>query len=264
MPQKDYIKNKKSLPKLKNNEKLDNLLEENVEELPKMDPPETYSLYVRGAAWIKDRDNAANRLKEICSKIQDVRHPRQKSADYCFIDFASASERDQSYEQLKTNTEITVKPVIKDVPKLLEKRKHKVAEKREAKIETRKLLAKIKKNEKKHENIREKTNQIIIANLPKQTTNAELKQQFTNAVKINLNSKKKAKQFSSAILTFASPRDAYTASKQSVSLHGQTLNVLLNTGDSVKRIHKRKPTKIQQERKEEEEPQQKLVKTEKK
>lgn len=271
MPQKNYIKNKKALPKLRNNETLETLSDDNVEEkTPETGASEKYSLYVRGAAWIKDRDNAVNRLKEICPKIQEVRHPRQKSADYCYIDFASANERDQSYEELKNNTEINVKPVIKDVPKLLEKRKQKIAEKREAKIETRKLLGKIKKNEKKNANIKEKTNQIIVANLSKQTTKDELKQHFANAVKINLNTKKKSKKFTSAIVTFPSPYDAKVASQQSISLHGQTLNVFLNTRDlvkqEIKKIYKRKQLTKQDETETgtEPPPKQKIVKTEKK
>lgn len=253
MPQKGYIGRKSALPRVLKSNKSDNSSDDEVEsantteQLPKDIKTEMFSLYVRGAAWIKDRDNAANRLKEICPKIQDVRHPRQKSADYCFIDFASALERDQSYEMLKNNSEVNVKHLTKDQPKLLDKRKKKITEKREAKKEARRLLAKIKKNQKLNEKPTEKTNELIITNLPVQTTAAELKRQFENSVKINMKLRKKTKKMNSAIITFCSPHDAFTASKQSVILHGQKLNVILNTNAAFRRGLKNKrqqPTKV--------------------
>lgn len=204
-----------------------------------------FSLYVRGAAWIKDRDNAANRLKEIEPKIQDVRHPRQKSADYCFIDFESALDRDQSYAKLKTHNEIKVKAVTTDVPRLLEKRRQKTAEKREAKLETKKLIKEIKKKDKPNAKPVERTNQIVIVNLPKQVTRADLKQQYPTAIKIVLRemNKKKAKK-STAIITFSNTQDAYAASQEeSINLHGIKINVRLNTNKVFQRNAKNQAAK---------------------
>lgn len=207
-----------------------------------------FSLYVRGAAWLKDRDNAANRLKEIEPRIQDVRHPRQKSADYCFIDFESALDRDQSYEKLKTHNEIKVKTVTTDVPRLLRKRQQKITEKREAKWETKKLIKGIKK--KKDEanataKPAEKTNQIVILNLPKQVSRADLNQQYPNAIKIILReqNKKKAKK-STAIITFSNTHDAFAASQEgSVNLHGIKIHVRLNTNKEFKKHAKKQAEK---------------------
>lgn len=246
MPQKDYIGKKNKLPKSVKSEpaveKLEDEVESDspVEQLSKKTTNEKFSLYVRGAAWIKNRDNAPSRLKEICPKIREVRHPRQKSADYCFIDFASATDRDTSYEELKSNPELSVKHVTKDQPKLLDKRKKRVLEKREAKKEARRLLAKIKKNEKLKENPMEKTNEIVITNLPVQTTATELKQHFADAAKINMKLRKKTKKFSPVIITFASPHDAFTASKQELTLHDQKLNIVLNTNTAYKKAMKNK------------------------
>lgn len=253
MPQKAFIEKRKKLNKIENSEtsiiqpkeETDKNNESDTNNLAR----ETFSLYVRGAAWIKNRDNAEIRLKGICPKIQAVRHPRQKSADYCFIDFASANERDHSYEELKINPELNVKPITKDVPKSLRKRKKIVAERREAKSETRKLLAKIKKNGNSNGNYKEKTNQLIIANLPVQATTDELKKQFVNAVKIQLK-KQKTKKKSSAIITFSNPHNAFLSSKHSFTMHGQTLNAFLNTNASFRKVMKSKrkhPVKKQDE-----------------
>lgn len=204
-----------------------------------------FSLYVRGAAWLKDRDNAANRLKEIEPRIQDVRHPRQKSADYCFIDFESASDRDQSYEKLKSHAEIKVKTVTKDVPRLLEKSRQKIAEKREAKQATKKLIAQIKKKDTANgKQPHEKTNQIVILNLPKQVTRAELKEKYPNAIKIVVRQMKKKMKNGTAIITFPNLRDAFVASEEeTINLHGHKIRVLLNTKKQFKRNAKEKAAK---------------------
>lgn len=254
MPQNVNKGNKKQLPRIKSQpaqveseeEVLDNDVDESV--CAAVAPvQEKFSLYVRGGAWIKDKDNAINRLREIEPRIRDVRHPRQKSADYCFIDFASATDRDQSYESLKNHSDVNVKPVTTDKPKLLDKRIKKIVEKREAKKETRKLLAKIKKNQQSSEHATEKTNQLVIVNLPQQITVAELKQQYPKAVKVNLKQKNKLKKNSSAIIMFPNHHDAFSASKQSIVLHGQKLNVVLNTSASFKKQLKKRKAPSKQE-----------------
>lgn len=244
MPQNTKKVKKDSLPRIKKPKMLDvndetaNQMEDSTSESATNE--KQFSLYVRGAAWLKDRDNAANRLKEIEPRIQNVRHPRQKSADYCFIDFSTATERDQSFEALKNHPEVNVKPLIKDVPKQLEKRKRKVAEKREAKKETRKIIAQIKKKERLNAKPIEKTNQIVILNLPRQVTVLELKQKFSNAVKVNVKQINKGKVMQTAFITFPNPNDAFVASKESFLLHGQQINILLNTNQIFKRKAKGK------------------------
>lgn len=197
--------------------------------------PTKFSLYVRGPNWIKDRNSATNKLLEICPKIKTVRHPRQKSADYCFVDFATADDRDQSYERMKNHTAISVKPVTTDNPELLEKRKKKIAEKREAKVLARKMLDKHKTNETEE---KELTNQIIIAKIPAATTASELKMHFPDAVDINMKLGKNPKKFKSAIVTFAAPIVAKIASQKKVHLHGEDLKVRLNIGSICKEFDK--------------------------
>lgn len=224
-----------------------------------------FSLYVRGSAWIKDRENAVNRLKEIEPRIQDVRHPRQKSANYCFIDFESALDRDQSYEKLKTHAELKVNSVTTNVPRLLEKRRQKIVEKREAKEVTKKLIAQIKKKDKPNTKAVEKTNQIVMLNVPKQVTQGDLKGKYPNAIKVVLReTKKNMKNRRTAIISFPNHRDAYAASKEeSINLHGQKINVLLNTINLFKQNAKKKATKKKANSEESQEPPKKLPKTEK-
>lgn len=239
MPQNVKNLKKKSLPRLKDAETM-NTESDGEESTVESESPavnsksEKFSLYVRGAAWIKDRDNASARLKEIEPRIQDVRHPRQKSVDFCFIDFACVEDRDESYEQLKSHSEIKVRHVTTDVPRMLNKRQKIITEKREAKKETRKLIKQIKKKEKLNASVTERPNQVVIVNLPRQVTVNELKQQFSNAVKVNVKKDPKAKHMHTAIITFPDPRSALTASKESLLLHGQKIKVILNKDASFK------------------------------
>lgn len=224
-------------------------MKENSEKMVSMRPDEQqpttpdekpqFSLYVQGAAWLKDRENAVHRLKEFEPRIHAVRHPRQKSADYCFVDFESASDRDQSFENLKTHSEIKVKQSTKDVPKRLEKRQQKVADKRAAKLATKQLIKQIKKKEKL--STVEKSNQIVLPNVPEQATQIELKMQYPNAIKINL---KKIGKRRSAIVTFANYHHAFAASKEeSFSLHGRKINAVLNTSTHFRPNSKKKAKK---------------------
>lgn len=245
MPQKNYLASKAKLPKKKVEESSEE--EKKVSRLPENTTvKETFSLYVRGPNWIKDRENALTKLQEINSKIKAVRHPRQKHTDFCFIDFASASDRDAAFEELKDNKQIHVKPSTKDTPKQLTKRKKKVEEKREAKLEARKVLREIKKAEKRKEASKKTsdfTNQMLITNLPSETTTAELKQQFDSVVEVNLKLAKKGRKYNSAILTFATPHEAREAVETEVTMHDHKLNKILNSNKfyiQQKKLNKRK------------------------
>lgn len=208
---------------LKINQKL---LEEN---------PTKFSLYVRAPNWIKERNSATNKLLEIYPKITALRHPRQKSANYCFVDFANADDRDKSYEEMKNNPTITVKAVTKDNSQLLEGKKNKIVEKREAKVLARKMLVRHKTMETQE---KEMTNQIIIAKIPNATTTSELKNHFPDAVDINMKFAMNQKKFKSAIVTFAAPIIAKIASQNKVTLHGEDLKVRLNIGGVYKKLEK--------------------------
>lgn len=256
MPQKNYLSAKKKLPRIETDE-VDETEEVSTSSPAKSKLPlgvtdkTTFSLYVRGAKWIKDRDNAFDRLKELNTKIIAARHPRQKHVDYCFIDFASASDRDQALEELKACKEIQVKPITKDVPKLVSKHVQKVAERREAKKESRKILREIKLAEKrKAKKANDLTNQILITNLPVETTTSELKEQFEDVVDVNMKLAKKQRKYNSAILTFATPQEASQAAEKVIEMHGRKLNIILNSNKffiKQKKLNKRKQSKAAKE-----------------
>lgn len=196
------------------------------------------SLYVRAAKWLKDRDAALSRFQAINPKIKAVRHPRQKSADYCFIDFATAADRDQVFDELKAHSELTVKQASKDVPELVERRKTKISEQREKKKQARDLkrhIEKLGKREKKEK--RQFSSEIIIWNVPAGATKADLKAHFPASIDVRMSKKAKSpaqrrapKRSLATIVVFATPRDAFAAAQQTVEVQDCKLKIALNVG----------------------------------
>lgn len=212
-------------------------------------PKETFSLHVRGPKWIKDRDNSEARLKELNARITHVRHPRQKSADYVFVDFASAEDRDEAYKELLPLKDVFVQLARKDNAELVEFRKAKVQAKREAKKQLAALMKNVAKNEKQSKKPKKLSNQIVILNLPKETTQIELNKHFENIIDSKLNLDKNPKRkLSKAILTLATPTEALNASKKEIKLHGVQLkiHVHMNVGEvaKLKRVEKAKKRKL--------------------
>lgn len=213
-------------------------------------PKETFSLHLKGPKWIKDRDNAASKLKELNARIKNVRHPRQKSTDYVFVDFDSAEERDEAYKELLPLKDVHVQLARKDNPELVEMRKAKVQAKREAKQQLKQLMKNIAKNEqreKQAEKPKKLSNQIVILNLPKVTTQTELNEHFDLvAAELNLDKNPKRK-FSRAILTLATPKEAINATKKELTLHGVKLTIRIhkNLGE----VQKMKRVEIAKKRK---------------
>lgn len=215
-------------------------------------PKEIFSLHVKGSKWIKDRDNSESRLKALNSRIIRVRHPRQKSADYAYIDFASAEDRDEAYKELLPLKDVYVEAARKDNAQLVALRKAKVEAKREAKQQLAALMKSIAKNEqreKQSEKPKKLSNQIVILNLPKVTTRIELNEHFENVVDAKLGLNKNPKQtISKAILTLATPREAFNASKKVIKLNGIQLKIQLhqNLNDvrKSKRVEKAKKRKL--------------------
>lgn len=215
-------------------------------------PKQRYSLYVRGPKWIKDRENSEARLKALNARIVKVFHPRQKGADYAYIDFASAEDRDKAYEEMLPLKEVNVQHARKDDEKLVEARKAKVLAKREAKCQLKALMKNVAKNEirERHSKKPKKlSNQIVILNLPKVTTQIELKEHFDNIVDTKLDVDKNPKRtLSKAILTLATPKEALNASEKKITLHGIKLKIKLhqnvNELRKFKRIEKAKKRKL--------------------
>lgn len=222
------LPNKKALPKSDDQQSVSKLVIGGEKE-------QKISLYIRAANWLKNRDTVLGRFQEIHPKIQAVRHPRQKSADFCFIDFASIADRDQAFKELKGHADLTVKAATVDVPKLLDRRVQKVNEYREKKKEARKLKRELgRKNKSADKKPKATSTEIIITNVPVGVTVAELKTHFPECINARIHKKKNREKDQpkpkshSAVVTFATPKDAKNASRQQIELQERKLFIRLN------------------------------------
>lgn len=197
-----------------------------------------FSLYVRSSDWIKDRKESVIKLKEMDNRIIGVRHPRQKSANYCFIDFASATDRDSAYQDLLAKKDFYVKPVTRDNPVLLKKKVEAVEAKRSAKQEMRKLLKGVEKV-KKVKNPNPLSNQILIQRLSKEATKSEIVKLFPGAIEVKLRAPYQRRHMASAVISFSTPGEAGRAAKKEFELHNVKSRVIL----LAQREHKGKSTR---------------------
>lgn len=192
-------------------------------------PKEKLSLYLRAPHWITNREKSVGQVKELNQRIVDVRFPRQKSAHFCFVDFASADDRTKALKELQAlevEKQIVVTQVTKDKPKLLAKRIEKVEKKREAKKEVIALLKSAAEQESRDANQDKKlSSKISIKNVPKDITIDDLKNKFPNAVNISLEHGEKRTAPGQALLTYPTPNDALKDSKRSVTLNGKQLKL---------------------------------------
>lgn len=205
------------------------------------------SLYLRAPNWITKRDTSAKKIKDLNNRITEVRFPRQKSAHFCYIDFGSAEDRDKALKELQSLPEeqkIFVSKVTKDKPKQLEKHIGRVQQKREAKKE---VIALLKGVAQKEQNAKSKRNselssKVSVIKVPRDTTINDIKKEFPNAINISLDYPEQKNSLGKALLTYATPGDALTESKRSVTLNGSELKlrVALNREGKVTQAERRR------------------------
>ena len=191
--------------------------------------PAQPTLYCR-APWIRNRDVALAKLTEASKRILHIKFPRQKHANFCYVEYRSAKDRDVGLKELKDlvvdDCKLTVDKPSRDKASMLEKVKDKVAKKRETKRELTKTLKNIKKQQ-KIQNKKGRSTQIFVSNIPRDATREELEEQFGSLVDFKLKHNQNVNKKSSAYLTLATPHEAKAASQKEVSIRGTTLRANL-------------------------------------
>lgn len=204
------------------------IVEESVSKLPMA--RERFSLYLRAPHWIIERETSIKKVKKLNNRIIEVRFPRQKSAHFCYVDFASAEDRDKAYKELRTipdEQKILITKMTKDRPTQLEKRIEKVQKKREAKIEVTTLLKGVSEREARDAKARSSSvsSKVSIINVPRNTIINDIKSVFPKAINISLDYPEQKNSPGKALLTYATPGDAVIESKRSVFLNDAELKL---------------------------------------
>ncbi|XP_017088337.2 nucleolin [Drosophila bipectinata] len=165
--------------------------------------------------------------------------PRQKHARFCLVNFGSPENRDKAYEDIKSS--IQNDPKFKGLFVSLPKTEsddfvNELVTKKQLSQEKKRTKSRMKRATKLLKKKGTFTTSIVITNLPKTSSVAQVRQLFADAVDIQIRpGKGKFREFSAATVTLPTSHDARLAIKKKLSLSGTELILRFNTAN------KRKP-----------------------
>ncbi len=203
---------------------------------------EKHSLYLRFPKKLNaDRTLAESEVKSLCSKILKVRVPRQRSANFCLVDFASQEDKEKSLKKLKkveiNDKKLVVKDAVRNDKGRVNKIKEQIEVKREVNEALGKLIADIKRCSAKKYAQRNVTNGVMVKELKPGVTQSDIRRIFPEAIDIKLNVKADRKN-SFALVWLPTPKDARTAASNTVQINGEEFVVSLEN-DAKQRKRKR-------------------------
>lgn len=192
--------------------------------------PTGVSLYLRFPQKINvNRHIATKEVKKLNSKIINVRFPRQKSANFCLVDFQTPEDCAESRPLLKKvkigNRHLIVKTPIVENEKALAEKIEEIAGKRNAKSVLGQLILNIKKSMKQNYK-HSRTNALFIKDIPKSVKESEVRSLFPGAMEFRFVQPKQQNRTSVAFITLPTPKDAQRAAKQKYILGGKSLSLI--------------------------------------
>ncbi|SPP77160.1 uncharacterized protein LOC117579590 [Drosophila guanche] len=198
-------------------------------------------LYVRFPQKIpEDEQEFQAKVKSLHPLVSKSTKPRQKHARFCLVDFKSQEDRDKALGDIKTSieTDTAFKGIFVSLPKTdSDEFVNALVTKQQLSVENKRTKSLMKREAKKGLRKGNFTSSVVITNLPKTSSVAQVRQLFENAVDIQIKpGKGKFREFSAATVTLPTTFDARKAIKQDLSLAGTKLQLRFNTKEQ-----KRKP-----------------------
>lgn len=201
---------------------------------------EKYSLYIRFPKKLNaDRTLAESEVKALNAKIIRVRIPRQRSANFCLVDFASQEDQEKAEKKLKkvkiSDRALVVKHAIRNDRSAMQKKIKTIKVKRDVNQALGKLVGDIKNSLAYNYARRSVTNGIVVRNIKSGTTQSDIKRIFPQAIDIKLNVKADRKN-SFALVWLPTPKDAKEATSEMVQLNGEEYVVSLENEGKQKKL----------------------------
>ncbi|XP_017028450.1 nucleolin [Drosophila kikkawai] len=212
-------------------------------------------LYVRFPKKLPlDVDEFNAMVKALHPLVVKALKPRQKHARFCLVEFKSQKDRDQAHEDLKTSikNDAEYKGFYISLPKTdSEEFVNEIVSRKLTSVENRQTKRMMKRASKKAlQAKRNFTSSVVITNLPKTASVAQVRQLFPEAVDIQIKpGKGKFRDSSAATVTLPTTHDARKAIKQKLSLAGTELLLRFNTQTKRKPKPKAKNGKSTSEKK---------------
>ncbi|KAH8286060.1 hypothetical protein KR054_002102 [Drosophila jambulina] len=203
-------------------------------------------LYVRFPKKLPlDVDEFNAKAKALHPLVVKALKPRQKHARFCLVEFKSQKDRDQAHEDLKSfiKNDAEFKGFYISLPKTdSDEFVNELVARKQTSVENRRTKRLMKRASKKAlQGKRNFTSSVVITNLPKTASVAQVRQLFTEAVDIQIKpGKGKFRDASAATVTLPTTHDARKAIKQKLSLAGTELLLRFNTQTQTKRKTKPK------------------------
>ncbi|XP_030375074.1 uncharacterized protein LOC115624505 [Scaptodrosophila lebanonensis] len=173
------------------------------------------------------------KAKALSPLIIKAHKPRQKHARFCLVEFGSKKDRDTALEAINTviKADKAFKDILVSIPKTeSEEFVKNLVDRKQKSLEKRKAKSLMKRATKKQLRKGTYTSSVVIINLPKTTSVAQLRKLFNNAVDIQIKpGKGKFRDFSAATVTLPSTYDARAVLKQDLSIAGTKLMLRFKT-----------------------------------
>lgn len=205
-------------------------------------------LYVRFPEKLPLDDKEFNaKTNSLHPLISRALKPRQKHARFCLVEFKTKEDRDKALKDIKTSIEkdAAFKGIFVSLPKTdsedfvneLVARKQQSLEKKK----TKSLLKRASKQAKRKETF---TSSVVITNLPKTASVAQVRKLFENAVDIQIKpGKGKYRESGVATVTLPTTFDARNALKQELSIGSTKLLLRFNRPPKRRSNNKKKNLK---------------------
>ncbi|XP_017133914.1 nucleolin [Drosophila elegans] len=191
-------------------------------------------LYVRFPQKLPlDVEEFNAKVKALHPLVVKSTKPRQKHARFCLVDFKSKEDRDKAFGDIKTSIEkdAKYKGIFVSLPKTdSDKFVNELVTRKQTAVENRRTKSLMKRATKKVLAKGNFTSSVVITNLPKTSSVAQVRQLFEEAVDIQIRpGKGKFRDSSAATVTLPTTHAARKVIKQKYSLAGTQLILRFNT-----------------------------------
>ncbi|XP_039487011.1 nucleolin [Drosophila santomea] len=191
-------------------------------------------LYVRFPQKLPlDVEEFNAKVKALHPLVLKSTKPRQKHARFCLVDFKSKEDRDQAFKDIKASIEKDdkYKGLFVTLPKTdSDDFVNELVTRKQTSVENKRTKALMKRATKKVQAKGNFTSSVVITNLPKTSSIAQVRQLFQDAVDIQIRpGKGKFRDYSTATVTLPTTHDARKAIKEKLSLAGTSLVLRFNT-----------------------------------
>ncbi|KAM8710750.1 hypothetical protein ACLKA7_017386 [Drosophila subpalustris] len=173
------------------------------------------------------------KVKALHPQITKATKPRQKHARFCLVEFKSQEDRDAALADIKASiaSDEAFKGIYVSLPKTdSDEFVTELVARKQQSLEKKKNKSLIKRATKQVQRKDIFTSSVVITNLPKTASVAQVRKLFENAVDIQIKpGKGKFRDFSAATVTLPTTYDARRAIKQDLNISGSKLLLRFNT-----------------------------------